>query len=405
MTIAQISTFNPVTEPEGAFTVNVSGNCITIHLLNESLTTFLVKADDGRLFAIVPALWASTFSVVNGPNVLVYSVIANQNAEDTTLQEVQGAAYDQNEDTSKLYSGPLPRIANVGNPTSVSQNSTVSLSDLANTGNPVGTQILQTLVSGYAADSWDVFNDAQMTMKALLNGVMTIILQNATNIPGSPTGSQDVWKIGAANYVVEVMGKLLVDQLFTALAGISVTGNSSISGQETVGGTIIANGGINTNTIRDDIGGTVQATLAAAGITLANLLTANGNIKTGAILENTNGTTILSSAGVNTHIGAPTGDQILADIGGVNAVAIDATGIQSQGSKGFIFPSAGFLPNLSFFTGTGSGTYSHGFGASPFWVCPITQVAGSATQGYDTVTSTQVHVTLGAANSFKAACL
>lgn len=58
--------------------------------------------------------------------------------------------------------------------------------------------------------------------------------------------------------------------------------------------------------------------------------------------------------------------------------------------------------NFSTFGGTGSGTYNHNNGAAPAYIAPIVNVAGSATQGYDTVTATQCHVTLGAALGFNA---
>lgn len=60
------------------------------------------------------------------------------------------------------------------------------------------------------------------------------------------------------------------------------------------------------------------------------------------------------------------------------------------------------LTNFSTFGGTGSGTYNHNNGAAPAYIAPIVNVAGSATQGYDTVTSTQCHVTLGASLGFNA---
>ena len=60
------------------------------------------------------------------------------------------------------------------------------------------------------------------------------------------------------------------------------------------------------------------------------------------------------------------------------------------------------VTNFSTFGGTGSGTYNHNNGAAPAYIAPIVNVAGSATQGYDTVTATQCHVTLGASLGFNA---
>jgi hypothetical protein len=86
---------------------------------------------------------------------------------------------------------------------------------------------------------------------------------------------------------------------------------------------------------------------------------------------------------VNTTFKAPKFQ--LATVGGLNFTGI-----------------AGTLSRFTFFTGTGSGTYSHSQGVTPQWVCAVTNVAGSATQGFDSGTSTQVHITLGAANAFTA---
>lgn len=66
----------------------------------------------------------------------------------------------------------------------------------------------------------------------------------------------------------------------------------------------------------------------------------------------------------------------------------------------FGIPQGGF----GRFTGAASGTYNHGYGATPSWFGPMQSVIGSQTMGYDTVTSTQVHITSGSANSFSCLC-
>lgn len=241
------------------------------------------------------------------------------------------------------YPMALVRQASVGN---VGGISTTNVAQVINDGNPL-QQVVEATLSGHSSSDVIINNDGSVTFKGAA-------------------------ALGLVGVLTHILGDLTDDGKLT------VKGTSSLDN-----GNITSDG--------------------------------NGNITAGIHNRQTAGTIITSggtSRGVlacdltNTHLNAPTG-QVFVDANGVNAALFDTTlGVQSQGSQGFTFSSGGFLPNLSFFSGTGSGTYNHGFGSAPFWVCPIsTTLNGSATQGYDTVTSTQVHVTLGAANTFKAACM
>lgn len=98
---------------------------------------------------------------------------------------------------------------------------------------------------------------------------------------------------------------------------------------------------------------------------------------------------------------------------GTGIATIDGTGINivKASTQGFGWFNGNFIPELSFFSGAASGTYNHGFNGTgesltPFHIIPMCNTLnGSQTMGYDSVTSTQVHITSGAGLSFKAMCV
>jgi len=246
-------------------------------------------------------------------------------------------------------------------PVQIVQAKVSTVTTLVNDGSSIGTQIIESTPSGAASSTISILNDGTVTIKGDVANVLTTLLQL---IPGAAGGASSV-KLGDALRTVEVLGELLVD------GNLLVDGTSSLD-----------NGNITTD-------GTGNITkLANLLFTSAKMLIEQGGIT---IFDATNTHDII----INAPNAGGTG-QVIFQKGGVANIKIDNNGIN--------FPNGNFLPNISFFTGTGSGTYNHTFGSAPFWVCPIVSVAGSATQGYDTVTSTQVHVTLGASLGFKAFC-
>lgn len=274
-------------------------------------------------------------------------------------------------------------------PTQTVQAKVSTVTDLINDGNVTGHQFLESTVSGAPGSTWSFINDGNGSfIGVLIANVVHKLIQMAN--------SGNELKLGEAGNATEILGQLLVDQLAT------------------FAGNILANGGINTNTIRDDVNGNVAADLSNG--------TGDVNFKQAIIIENqknvlgkdTGGTariilftgsgsdTILRACGVGSQILFQTQD-------GVNQGTVNANGftIPKANSHGFTWFNGNFIPEISFFTGTGSGTYNHGWNGSgesgvPFWIAPIVDQSGSATQGYDSVTSTQCHVTLGAALAFKA---
>ena len=54
-----------------------------------------------------------------------------------------------------------------------------------------------------------------------------------------------------------------------------------------------------------------------------------------------------------------------------------------------------FMQGWSIFSGTGSGTFSHGLGTTPNLVLPMQSSVGSQTMGWDSANGTTVHITAG----------
>lgn len=267
-------------------------------------------------------------------------------------------------------------------PVQIVQAKVSTVTTLVNDGSSVGTQVIEMTPAGAASSTVSILNDGTVVIKGDVATVLTTLLQL---IPGAAAAASSV-KLGDAARTVEILGKLLVD------------GTTELKGATTVdaGGLNVSAGGI----------GVIGASSLDSGSILTDgngNFTALGNLlfTSAKLLIQQGGSTVFDAT--NTHdiiINAP-------NAGGTGAVKFSKGGVDTGvkiDNNGVNWPNGNFLPNISFFTGSGSGTYNHTFGGSPFWVCPIVDVVGSATQGYDTVTSTQVHVTLGAVLAFKAFC-
>ena len=78
-----------------------------------------------------------------------------------------------------------------------------------------------------------------------------------------------------------------------------------------------------------------------------------------------------------------------------------------QGANSGIIVSGigGRVRAWSVFSGTGSGTFNHGLGATPNVVCPTQNTVGSQTMGWDTANATSVHITAGNGAAWSAIAL
>lgn len=78
----------------------------------------------------------------------------------------------------------------------------------------------------------------------------------------------------------------------------------------------------------------------------------------------------------------------------------ETIGIDSTAGLKFLQTGARYAP-VSFFSGSGTGTFNHGLGATPSWVgITCSQGGSSMTVGVDVIGSTTVHVVAGAAFSW-----
>lgn len=157
---------------------------------------------------------------------------------------------------------PVPSIMTLGNSPIGGGVQTSSIQTLSNEGNPAGTLVEDwgPAVPGQVASIW---ND-HFLWSVVQAGVAHQVLKGNTS--GNPL------QIGQAGDITEVLGGLLVDQLLSEVAAanaLSVTNNATIGGTlgvtgvTTHTGNIIANGGENIDTIRENGTGITAMDLSA----------------------------------------------------------------------------------------------------------------------------------------------
>lgn len=288
MSVVQLKTFDPTAldnsgVAQGQISTQISGKCGTIYLYNESLETLLLTDAADQLVGIMPATWAQPFVLKNPTSYINWKVIASQNVtNDYTLKEVQGLAYTTDEDTSKLYTGPLIRQASLGN----TANTNTSLGVLDNTTSAPGTQIINIVPSGGAQVSTTLDNVGNTLIQSYYNGVYTTLLQLIAQTAGGPAEVI----VAAAGILTKILGDFQIvgttstgtldvygDLDFKSSGNINLLNANSLNWKDTAGAThavvwadsgdvvnigALAAGGV----IRlKDEGGTVVATFSTAG--------------------------------------------------------------------------------------------------------------------------------------------
>lgn len=385
-----MQSFDPSQETSGYLPIIIANPGGSLILFNKSQYGMTVDFGNGRVAAL-PAWYVRTYKF---PTTIVdhidWQVIYTLNQNDPPISLVMGELYEEYEVVPQS-DGPIPWLSNVGNTvtTSGTNNQVVNEGNVA--GNPV-IQVQQTGVSvGWNAE---MLNDGTFILQALVASVLTNLF---ATIPNAAAGATSV-QIGDASRVVEIFGKLLAD------LGISLPNNQAISSKDTGGTThnilledtsnqvkLLA-GGANNILLVDNSGNTL-AVIDGNGFHVSKIGTvgATANLLDGSLA---NQTYLKGNTGTGTiHMQAnATSDSWTFDNNG---------DLSCQGGGGLNF-NIGRIKDFNTFTGTGSGTYSHGLSGAPAWVCAVTDIAGSATQGYDSGTSSTVHVTLGAAIAFKA---
>lgn len=356
MNIAAI--FDPATSTSDTFTVPQSSANGKMVVYNESNISLQFTFQNGNT-AYVPAWTAMLF---HGPfgNVNVtweqQTILSGGGA--APLSQVVVETYSCNEPIPGTFPAALVRQTNIGNSVPVS----TSANAIINDGSVTNTNIVEATVSGDSASAVKITNNGAESLGTTAN-------------PGSLTITASAGHTG-----ISVGGGC---QSHFDDAKIYTDGN----------GTLIITGAC-------DVTGQVNGSTASF----------TGNVES-LSLELSGGTNvpkISSDSSGNINIDVPAGTRIAQINGGgvdlTTASTYDITAGTMHAASAFKFSNSQTMSKISTFSGTGSGTYNHNLGGTPAIVLPITDVSGSQTMGYDTVTSTQVHITAGGSLAFKAFC-
>lgn len=365
-----------------------------LRIFNESGSTLKITSDDGSIQDYIPAGAWPTYEVDQTISYITFTVVAiMQNPPIQLLLPIFYVPGEKVPDTPTLGNSPISGVAQ-----------TSSIQTLSNEGSAANLLVID---MGDVAFNQLValFNDGHATWAVDQSGVKHQVIKISI--------SGNALQLGQAGDISEVLGALTVDQVLTAV------------------GNIIANGGMNISTIRDNSTGATQITLATAGITIANKATLSGspaadaagpiNFTTGGGANNaitrgglevlaynaTNGDTEVKGTAAGGRVLLSTSDGFTLQ---VQAGAAGGVQINTANTHGFEWFNGGFIPEISVFTGAATGTYNHNFNGAgesltPFDIIPMCSISGSQTMGFDTVNTTQCHITSGAGLSFKAFCL
>lgn len=278
---------------------------------------------------------------------------------------------------------PLPQSFTLGNsPIGIGGTvNTSSVQTLSNEGSPPTPILIIDIGNTGLPQLLTIYNDGSFSWSIDVGGVAHTLLKGSI---------ANLLQIGMAGDVTQVLGQLSVAQLLTAAAGITVSaGGVAVSGGTATDAlSVVSASSLDNGALTTDGSGNISKSGGKLGVSSA-----------GDFLDASGFDTILQSRGAPNTIHFRNG-------GGSDVATISSAGLtlfqnltMNNGSVNFF---TGSIARVGTFTGTGSGTYNHGLGNNPNWVAPIVDQSGSATQGYDSVTSSQVHVTLGASLAFKA---
>jgi hypothetical protein len=328
--------------------------------------------------------------------------------------------YGKNEQLTGTYPVSLPYQTSLGGGSTGT--TTVSTNAIANDGNPAGTSIIESTVSGKASTTI-LTNDGLLNLLTLIAGTLTQLIK--TQSVGNPL------LLGAATTITEILGNLTVDgneivtgtSLHTgntslstvSTSGLATLNSASVTNNETVGGTLGVTGNttltgtLATGTITANNGATFAGgdlALNAHNITSSNNIVAT-SVQTATLNEagNANSWASVTNGGPTRLQSTGAGAQIAMQVpGGSTVLGIVANQMQLASTATFRLANGNQISGVSSFTGAGSGTFNHTYGSAPFFVIPMVSVVGSATLGYNTITATQVTITIGAALAFKCFC-
>lgn len=411
MSINRIQTFNPTLLDEsgikqGQFPTAISGPCGTLYFYNESLETLELTTPGGEMVGILPGMWAQPFVINNPPSYLNWLSTATQQATtDFTLQEVQGLAYTANEDTSKLYTGPLIRQTNLGG----TVNTNVSGTTLDNQGNPVGTVIITIRPSDVAAGSYTIYADNSGHFQVQSDNGGTL-----TNLLDLISGASPQVTIAASGVESLVQGTLRVLQNMSV--GSTLNANIALA-IETAAVTqegLVVFGVAGQTADLFVVESPTFATYFAIGPSGQLISTTTVSLDNGAITSDGSGNVILNtlSVGANAaYLDAPSaGSLFRVGSGGV----ANAGNLMDFTSGGNVYIKTGTNSGQTFnfqspsgtgawsrtkelnFTGTGNGTHGSGMSGGPEAVATNPCTVSGSTQTIGVTLSGTMTITTGA---------
>ncbi len=378
----------------------------------------------------VPAWTAMLYCLHDLPSPLVtWSVYSQLTSSGAPISQVVIETFEVNEPVPGTYPAPLVRQTNIGNAV---QTVATGASFLLNNGQPPGTNIITATPSDAGSATWNADNSGNLTVKSDNAGTLTTLLQLIA-------GASPSVKLAATAVLTEALGNMKVDGTLESVGAATLDSTLAVTGTSTFTGDATFNGAGNGITVTNNglISGTLtvtgDATFNGAGnsVTLAHniLVTGTASLENGAITTDGSGDIVLGNAA--SYQGKDSGGTargiLYVSSGNVTALQAASTSIEFRNNSGnaqitintgggsgaltfgsgngITWKTGDTLSGTHTFTGTTTGTYTHGAGGTPFIVIPMTDVSGSQSMGYDTVTSTQVHITSAGGLGFKALTL
>jgi len=265
--------------------------------------------------------------------------------------------YGPTERLQGTYPMALVRQANVGNTTGVQSNNVGST--LSNTGNPPGANVVTVGSTGATGNDWTVTNDGLWKLAVTIAAVLVQVLQTNESDP--------ILQLGSSGYTVEVLGKLLIDQLATLTKGATLNGALQVNAASTLGDTT------------NKEGATVNGPLTTTGA-VNGMLIGEGELglsSLGDILDafTVSGNTYLKAA-TEIHFQIPNGTEIF---------TIDSGGPQLQtGNMGFLAGSISRIQGGKAVSVNANSTITitHNLGATPSIVLVSCDSSGSTSTSH-----------------------
>lgn len=364
-----------------------------IRMYNDSGSTIEVWADNGIFEDTIPAGAWPTYALEAGTNAIMFRVI--HILPNPPIQILSLTIYGPGEqvpDTPSLGNSPV----GIGGAVQTS-----SVQTLSNEGN-AKTQLVIDIGDSVLAQLITINNDGTATWKVDVASAAHTILQILS--------AGNFLKLGQAGDTIEALGKVIVDQLLSAAAGLNITaGGLTVTGgigTDTLNssGNVVVGGSMETNTIRDNVTGADQIDLTTSGATVNNLIKTNGGVQLGSLGsdfiasgETGNAKIIDCTSGTSMFINPPAsgaGRSIGFATNGVSRGSITDSGIVISANGSFVYRNGNTEHNLSTSIQSATGTVNHNLGETPFDAWITTTVSGSQTVGYDTLTSTTAHCTI-----------